>query len=624
MTFNTPSDLREYRRKLQEEKTAATIPSVRICFGTGCIASGSRDVYRAFEKELKERKLNVNLQISLDSTGCHGFCEHGPLVTINPGNIFYQKVKPSDVQSIIDETILGQKTISHLLYRDPNTKKSTTEAQQIPFYSHQTRIALRNSGELNPEKIDDYILADGYEALLRAFETGPEHVLQEIIDSGLRGRGGGGFSTGKKWQSARKIESDIRYVVANGDEGDPGAFMDRSLMEGDPHSVIEGMAIGAYVIGANQGFIYVRDEYPLAVKHLSMAIKEARKVGLLGNNILGSGFSFDIEVYRGGGAFVCGESTALMASIEGRVGVPRVKYIRSTEKGLWEKPTVLNNVETWANIPPIISKGASWFRSLGTETSPGTKIFSLVGKVKNSGLVEVPMGTTLRTIIFDIGGGTLKNRPFKAVQTGGPSGGCIPESFLDLPVDFDHLADVGSMMGSGGMIVMDERSCMVDVARYFVDFLVTESCGKCTPCREGLMEMQRILHKLTRGKGEAGDTERLRAIAENMPETALCGLGKTAANPVLSTLRYFSEEYEEHEKEHFCRAGVCQGMYEPFILRNKCIGCGACQANCSTGAISGNDRDIRKIDHDKCITCGMCLEVCRFEAIEPRPKEATS
>lgn len=620
MKFLQPADLESYCQLLQQQKKEkCTMPCVRICFGTGCLANGSQKVYEAFKKEALERGLCLQVDISVNSTGCHGFCEHGPLVSVEPGNIFYQKVRPEDVPEIVEETILKGNVVKHLLYRDPNTKKFAISDKDVPFYAHQTRIALRHSGAINPEKIDDYIAVGGYKGLAKALSITPLHIVQTIIDSGLRGRGGGGFLTGRKWQAARNAEDPLRYVVANGDEGDPGAFMDRSLMEGDPYCIIEGMTIGAFAIGAQKGFIYVRNEYPLAVKHLGMAIRDAREAGLLGKNILGSGFSFDIELYRGGGAFVCGESTALMASIEGRVGVPRVKYIRSTEKGLWDHPTVLNNVETWANVPAIIDKGVSWFRQYGTEASPGTKIFSLVGKIKNSGLVEVPMGTPLRSIIFNIGGGILKNRSLKAVQTGGPSGGCIPESLLDLPVDFDRLAGVGSMMGSGGMIVMDDHTCMVDVARYFIDFLVTESCGKCAPCREGLVEMQTILHRLTEGRGEKGDTSRLKTIAQFLPDTALCGLGKTASNPVLSTLRYFPEEYEEHENQHFCRAGVCSRMYTPSIIRSKCIGCGACQANCVASAITGKDRDIRVIHADKCITCGTCLDMCRFNAIHISP-----
>lgn len=614
MYFRTGEDLAEYRAGLPG-KGGATSVLVQICAGTGCLASGSADVRRAFEEEAVRRGMKLGVEFMTDSTGCHGFCERGPLVVIHPGEIFYQQVKAKDVPEIFDRTIEKGEVVERLLYRDPVAKERYRTAEKIPFYAHQKRIVLRNTGQINPFEIDDYIRAGGYAGLAKALSMAPAAIVKAVKDAGLRGRGGGGFPTGVKWESAATVDAPQKYVLANGDEGDPGAFMDRSLMEGDPHSVVEGMIIGGYAVGASRGIIYVRNEYPLAVKHLSRAIEQAHEYGLLGENILGSGFDFEIEIFRGGGAFVCGESTALMASIEGKAGVPRVKYIRSTEKGLWDLPAVLNNVETWANVPQIIENGAAWFRGMGTERSPGTKIFSLVGKVKNSGLVEVPMGTTLRTMIFDIGGGVMNDRAFKAVQTGGPSGGCLPASELDRPVDFDELVKAGAMMGSGGMIVMDDHTCMVNVAQYFIDFLVEESCGKCTPCREGLRAMQTLLHGLTGGTARPGDIALLKEIAENVRDTALCGLGKTAANPVLSTMHWFPEEYEEHEKEGFCRAGVCSGLYALEIDPSVCTGCALCARVCPVGAVTGEKKQPHTIDKKVCITCGSCQDACRFGAI---------
>lgn len=614
MYFRTGEDLAEYRAGLPG-KGGATSVLVQICAGTGCLASGSADVRRAFEEEAVRRGMKLGVEFMTDSTGCHGFCERGPLVVIHPGEIFYQQVKAKDVPEIFDRTIEKGEVVERLLYRDPVAKERYRTAEKIPFYAHQKRIVLRNTGQINPFEIDDYIRAGGYAGLAKALSMAPAAIVKAVKDAGLRGRGGGGFPTGVKWESAATVDAPQKYVLANGDEGDPGAFMDRSLMEGDPHSVVEGMIIGGYAVGASRGIIYVRNEYPLAVKHLSRAIEQAHEYGLLGENILGSGFDFEIEIFRGGGAFVCGESTALMASIEGKAGVPRVKYIRSTEKGLWDLPAVLNNVETWANVPQIIENGAAWFRGMGTERSPGTKIFSLVGKVKNSGLVEVPMGTTLRTMIFDIGGGVMNDRAFKAVQTGGPSGGCLPASELDRPVDFDELVKAGAMMGSGGMIVMDDHTCMVNVAQYFIDFLVEESCGKCTPCREGLRAMQTLLHGLTGGTARPGDIALLKEIAENVRDTALCGLGKTAANPVISTMHWFPEEYEEHEKEGFCRAGVCSGLYALEIDPEVCTGCTLCARVCPVGAVTGEKKQPHTIDKKVCITCGSCQDACRFGAI---------
>lgn len=608
------------RNKLQSGEGSGTLAesgaiSVRVCCGTGCRANGSLEVLEEFKRLISRESYSTDRPVVAGPTGCHGFCEHGPIVIIEPGNIFYQQVQKSDVEEIFNRTIREGILIKRLLYSDPATGKESATTDDVPFYARQSRRVLSLSGTVDPESISGYISHGGYSALEKALSMDPRSVIEEIKSSGLRGRGGGGFPTGMKWESCSGSDEKVRYVVANGDEGDPGAFMDRSLMEGDPHSILEGMIIGGYAIGACKGFIYVRAEYPLAVDHLDKAIRQAREKGYLGDNIMGSGFSFDIETYKGGGAFVCGESTALMASIEGKVGEPRVKYIRSTRKGLWGKPTVLNNVETWANIPFIILEGSTTFKELGTPDSPGTKIFSLVGKVKNSGLVEVPMGIRLSEIVYDIGGGTRKDRPLKAIQTGGPSGGCIPATMLDLPVDFDSLAEAGSMMGSGGMIVMDDRSCMVDVARYFIDFLVEESCGKCTPCRDGLREMQSILNRLTGGQAKKGDVTRLAEMAECLPHTALCGLGKTASNPVLSTLRYFPEEYREHEEEHFCRSGICKGMFSLSIDPSKCRGCHACSRECPAGAILGEPGKAHTIDKTKCISCGTCMETCRFDAI---------
>ncbi|MGB9840342.1 NADH-quinone oxidoreductase subunit NuoF, partial [Thermovenabulum sp.] len=517
---------------------------VLICCGTGCLANNSFEIYRELKKRVEATGEDISVKPVLKTTGCNGLCEKGPVITILPEDIFYSKVKVSDVDEIFEKTLLKGEIIERLLYLDIKTGKKVKSHKESEFFKRQKKIALRNIGQIDPADIEDYIQRGGYRALKKAlFEMSPDEIINEIEKSGLRGRGGAGFPTGYKWKQAKKINSFPKYVICNGDEGDPGAFMDRSVMEGDPHSIIEGMIIGAYAVGAQKGFVYIRDEYALAVKNVSRAIKDAYERGFLGENILGSGFNLDIEIVRGGGAFVCGESTALMASIEGRVGEPRVKYIRSTEKGLWGQPTVLNNVETWANVPVIIERGAEWFSSIGTEKSKGTKVFSLVGKVNNTGLIEVPMGVTLREIIFDIGGGIPGGKKFKAVQTGGPSGGCIPESLLDLPVDFDSLDKAGSMMGSGGMIVMDESTCMVEVARYYLKFLSEESCGKCTPCREGIRRMLEILEDICAGKGREEDIELLLEISETVKEASLCGLGKTAPNPVLTTIKYFKDEY---------------------------------------------------------------------------------
>jgi len=527
-------------------------------------------------------------------------------------------VKPEDVPEIVSQTLANGKIIERLLYQDHTHKQRITKEPEIPFYKYQSRTILGNNRLIDPKRIEDYIALGGYTGLAKALlEMTPEQVLNEVKRANLRGRGGGGFPTGIKWETTRNAPGEIKYVIVNADEGDPGAYMDRSLLEGNPHSVLEGLTIGAYAIGSHQGFVYVRQEYPLAVENLNIALEQAKQYGLLGQNILGSGFSFDVEVHRGAGAFVSGESSALMTAIEGRVGEPRPKYIRTAVSGIWERPSNLNNVETWATVPLIINKGSDWFTSIGTEASKGTKIFSLVGKVKNTGLVEVPMGMTLRQVIYDIGGGIAEGRKFKAVQTGGPSGGVIPEKFLDLPVDFDELTKAGSMMGSGGMIVMDEDTCMVDIARYFVDFLSQESCGKCVPCREGLRQMLKILNNISTGKGKEGDIELLEELSEVMGDVSLCALGTTAPNPVLSTIKYFRDEYEAHIHEKRCPAKVCRELISYYILPDKCQACLICARDCPTEAIIGGKGLVHVIDQEKCIQCGICLEVCptRFNAV---------
>ena len=586
---------------------------ILVCCGTGCLANDSMKVVEALREQIDLDRRDAQVQAVIKETGCNGFCENGPIVKIMPDDISYYKVKPADATAIIGS--LGGEPVERLLYRGADGKRVKSQHEN-PFYSPQIKIALRNIGVIDPGDLQDYISRGGYEALKKALSMTPEEIISEVEASGLRGRGGAGFSTGRKWRTAAGYDNFPKYIVCNGDEGDPGAFMDRSILEGDPHSVLEGMAIGALAVGAKEGFLYIRDEYGLALRNVQKAILDAEKAGILGDSVMGGPHSLRLSIVRGGGAFVCGESTALMASIEGRVGEPRAKYIRSVQRGLWDQPTVLNNVETLANIPVIIQDGGSQFARIGTEKSKGTKVFALVGKVKRTGLVEVPMGVSLRHLIYDIGGGIINDRPFKAVQTGGPSGGCIPAHMLDLPVDFDTLTEYGAMMGSGGMIVMDDRSCMVEVARYYVNFLCEESCGKCTPCREGLRHMRDIMTDICEGRGKDGDIELLEAICETLTDSALCALGKSAPNPVLTTIRYFREEYEAHIKRNICPAGVCKSLTSFYIDSDKCIGCSLCKRQCPVGAVSGELKATHAIDGDACISCGGCREVCRFEAVK--------
>jgi len=588
---------------------------VRVCGGTGCNAKGSLSVQAALAEAAAQLEAEGR-GFTVKVTGCHGLCERGPIVTIHPGDILYQNVREEHVPQIVRETVLGGHVVESLLAEVTPGGAKVTSANELPFYSRQRRVVLQHNGLIDPSSIEDYVAVGGYQALAKALTLmTPEQVIEEVRVAGLRGRGGGGFPTARKWLSCREAEGEPKYVICNGDEGDPGAFMDRSIMEGNPHSVIEGMIIGAYAIGAHHGYIYVRNEYPLAVIRLREGLEAAREHGLLGDNILGSGFSFDILINRGGGAFVCGESTALMASLEGRPGEPRAKYVHTVEVGLHGKPTCLNNVETWANVPAIIANGGEWFASIGTEGSKGTKVFSLVGKVRNTGLVEVPMGMTLREIVFDIGGGIPDDRAFKAVQTGGPSGGCLPADCLDAPVDFDELTKLGSMMGSGGLIVMDEDTCMVNVARYFLNFLQEESCGKCTPCREGLPQMRRILDRICTGEGREDDLDLLLYLCDILEDGALCALGSTAVNPVRSTIRYFRDEYMEHIAEKYCRAHECRGLFSYQILAEKCTGCMRCLRECPQHAITGERRQVHTIEQAKCVQCGVCFDVCRFSAV---------
>jgi NADH:ubiquinone oxidoreductase subunit F (NADH-binding)/(2Fe-2S) ferredoxin/NAD-dependent dihydropyrimidine dehydrogenase PreA subunit len=612
-------DLAKLKKKAVIQRHAKSF-NITICSGTGCRACGAETLADAFEQEVDRQ--GMGHRIAVRRTGCHGFCERGPLVVIQPKGICYLGVQTKDVAPIVEKSVLGNELISRLLYLDETTGKRVSRVENIPFYEHQKRVLLENNVLIDAANIHDYIAIGGYTALAKALtQMRPDQVLREVIQANLRGRGGAGFPAGKKWETARNAPGEPKYVVVNADEGDPGAYMDRSLLEGNPHSILEGLIIGAYAIGATEGYIYVRQEYPLARKHAQIAIDQARELGLLGENILGSEFSFNVKIHRGAGAFVSGESSALMTAIEGRVGEPRAKYVHTSEKGIWGKPTCLNNVETWANVPFIINNGAKWFRSIGTPGSSGTKIFSLVGKVRNTGLVEVPMGITLRDIVFKIGGGIPKGKKFKAVQTGGPSGGVIPESLLDLPVDFDELAKAGSMMGSGGLIVMDEDTCMVDTARYYVNFLAHESCGKCVPCREGLRQMLRILNNIASGNGQESDIELLEELSEFMQDAALCALGRTAPNPVRSTIRYFREEYETHIREKRCPTGVCRPLIAYEIDQESCGACGACERYCSVGAIDKSEDEVFTINQEKCIKCGACYSECpeTFKAVRKIP-----
>ena len=587
---------------------------ILVCGVAGCASSGSVKIADAIEEQIKINGLENDVKVI--KTGCFGLCAEGPIMMICPEHVMYTKVTAEDVPEIFESHIKGGQVVKRLLAGEKEYEEIEDRLPQIPFFAKQKRIALINCGIIDPENIDEYIALDGYQALAKVlYEMEPDEVIDEVKKSGLRGRGGGGFPTGRKWESSAVVQDHEKYVICNADEGDPGAFMDRSILEGDPHSVIEAMIINGYAVGSHQGYIYVRAEYPVAVKRLGVAIRQAEEYGLLGKNIFGKGFDFNLEVRLGAGAFVCGEGSALMTSIEGKRGEPRPKPPRSAEKGLWKKPTVLNNVETYANIPQIIRNGADWFNQIGTERSKGTKVFALGGKINNIGLVEVPMGTTLRQIIYDIGGGIPNGGKFKAAQTGGPSGGCLPAEHLDTPIDYDSLTKLGSMMGSGGLIVMDESTCMVDLARFFLDFTVDESCGKCPPCRIGTKRMHEILVRITEGKGEPEDLEKLEILAKNIKASALCGLGQSAPNPVLSTLRYFRDEYMAHVVEKKCPAGVCKSMVKFIIDTDVCKRCSICKKGCPAGAISGDKNTPFVIDQDKCIKCGVCMEKCPFKSI---------
>lgn len=611
----SPAALEELRKRIAAARDPER-PCITLCSGSACHATGSTEVAARIEEELERQGLTGAVDVR--RTGCHGFCERGPIIVIHPEEICYLQVEPDDVPEIICHTIKKKKVIDRLVYTDPGTNEKIVHESDIPFYKHQERLVFGSNGSIDPKSIDDYLAIGGYAALAKVVSSlTPEQVLEEVKRSNLRGRGGGGFPTGRKWEESRKAAGDIKYVIVNADEGDPGAYMDRSLLEGNPHATLEGLAIGAYAVGAQEGFIYVRQEYPFAVENVVGAIEKAEEYGFLGKDILGSGFDFTVKVHQGAGAFVCGESSALMTALEGKAGEPRPKYIHTAVKGVWDRPSVLNNVETWANVPLIVNRGADWFTQFGTEKSKGTKIFSLVGKITNTGLVEVPMGMPLEDIIYKIGGGIPGGKKFKAVQTGGPSGGCLPAELLDLQVGFDELAQAGSMMGSGGMIIMDEDTCMVDVARYFLDFLTDESCGKCVPCREGIRQMLKILTNIVQGRGKEGDIELLQELSEVASDAALCALGRSAPNPFLSTLQYFRDEYEAHIKEKRCPALSCKELIAFYIDPDRCRACTTCFKKCPSEAIIGTKNQIHVIDQERCTKCGTCLEVCpsRYGAV---------
>lgn len=612
----SPYDL-EQMRAASVARNRPDQPRVCICSGTGCLANKSGACSAALVEALEKHGLSDKVQVR--RTGCYGFCERGPVVVIEPDNLCYLGVKPQDMVEIVEKTLVKHETVERLLYEDLDGSK-ISHLDDIPFYHYQMRSLLKANAMIDPTSIEDYIAVGGYKSLAKVLqEMSPDDVIGIIKESKLRGRGGGGFPTGRKWETTRQASGDVKYVIVNGDEGDPGAYMDRSLLEGNPHSILEGLMIGAYAVGAKQGFIYVRQEYPLAVDNSLKAIEEAREYGLLGKNILGSSFEFDVTIHHGAGAFVSGESSALMNAIEGHVGEPRPKYIHTSVKGLWNKPTVLNNVETWANVPLIIQRGAAWFNGIGTKESKGTKVFSLTGKIRNSGLVEVPMGMTLREIVEKLGGGVRGGKKLKAVQTGGPSGGFIPESQLDIPVDFDVLVEAGSMMGSGGMIVMDDETCIVDTTRFYVNFLAHESCGQCVPCREGLRQMVKILDRIVSGRGREGDIEALEDLADLLAEASLCALGKSAAFPVRSALKHFRKEFEAHIREKQCPALVCPELIHYEIDEKTCIGCGLCKRECPAEAISGELKRAHVIDQARCVKCGNCVAVCRSKAVKKVP-----
>ncbi|MFC1905266.1 NADH-ubiquinone oxidoreductase-F iron-sulfur binding region domain-containing protein [Chloroflexota bacterium] len=612
--LNSVRELEHLRQRLPEQLQNITTTLI-MCGGTGCQASQAQEVIKAVREELSRQGLDMKVRLRV--TGCHGFCEQGPVMVIEPGNVFYCHIVPEDAFEIVSQTLVNGKVVERLLYTDPVSGKKIKTESDIPFYRAQDRQILSQNRMADPCSIDDYIKAGGYSAITKVLDRiSAEDIIKTIKTSGLRGRGGGGFPTWLKWSECREAPGDEKYVICNADEGDPGAYMDRCVLEGNPHLVLEGMMIGAWAVGARKGYVYVRNEYPLAVKHIRLAVEQSRELGLLGPNILGSSFSFDVDVARGGGAFVCGESTALMASLEGKVGEPRPKDVHTVVDGIYHKPTTLNNVETWANIPFIVLNGPSWFASKGTKGSKGTKILALTGRIKNTGLVEVAMGTPIRTVVFDIGGGALNGNPIKAVQTGGPSGGCLPVDKFDLPIDFDVLYEAGSMVGSGGMVVMDEESCMVDVAKYFLAFLQDESCGKCVPCRLGIDRMLEIITDITDGRGRHEHLDLLEELADTVSLTALCGLGKTAPNPVLSTLRYFRQEYEAHINERECPAGVCKALVTYSIDSDKCTGCGICLNGCAHGAITGAKKQPHVIDPRLCQKCGICRSECKFDAIK--------